>query len=86
MTTERDPITIWAPASINQTARDRLKELIHVGGIEYLRANPSRTMHSADWRDKPWMDGIAVDLDEDDVLDAIADYIIARATVPEEES
>lgn len=84
MSTTTDPITIWAPSSINQTTKDRLKELIRLGGIDFLRANPDRTLHEGAWRDKAWMDGIAVDLDEDDVLDAIAESIISRAGVPEE--
>ena len=74
-----DPITIWAPDNINQTSRERLGELIRAGGIAFLRANPSRTLHEANWRDKAWMDGIAVDLDESDVIDAIIDYILSHA-------
>jgi hypothetical protein len=74
-----DPITMWAPENINQTSRERLGELIRAGGIAYLRANPERTMHESPWRDKPWTDGIAVDLDESDVVDAIVEYIVEHS-------
>lgn len=81
-----DPITIWAPQTINQTARERLAELIRAGGISFLRANPERTLHEAPWRDKPFMDGIAVDLDESDVMNHIVDYVIAHAYTSREEA
>jgi len=44
-----EPITIWAPTSIRQTARERLAELIRLGGIDWKREN------DPDWRGKPWM-------------------------------
>ena len=75
----REPITIWAPDNIHQSSGDRLAELIRAGGIAYLRANPTKTLHEGDWRDKPFMDGIAVDLDESDVVDFIAAFIIDHA-------
>jgi hypothetical protein len=67
------PITIWPPSTIRQTARERLIEAVRIGGMDWHRA------HNPEWRDKPWMDGIMVDLDEDDVLAAIVDRIIAIA-------
>lgn len=79
-----DPITIWSPENVNQSSREYLCELIRTGGIAFLRANPSRTLHESDWRDKPYMDGIAVDLDETDVVEAIADHIIRNANPTQE--
>lgn len=68
-----EPITIWPPTTIRQTARERLAELIRLGGMDWKRAN------DPDWRDKPWMDGVMVDLDEDDVVEAIVARILAHA-------
>jgi hypothetical protein len=68
-----EPITIWPPTAIRQTARERLAELIRLGGIDWKRANDPH------WRDKPWMDGVMVDVDEDDVVAAIVDRILAHA-------
>lgn len=73
------PITIWAPTTIQQTARERLAELIRIGGIDWKREN------DPDWRDKPWMDGVLVDLDESDVVEAIVDRIL-RHSDPEPEA
>ena len=84
MSTDREPITIWAPTSIEQSTRDRLKELIRLGGVRFLAANRDRTVHSGDWRNRTFLDGIVVDLDEDDVLFAIVDTIIRYGSVPEE--
>lgn len=67
------PITIWAPTSINQTARQRLTEAIRMGGLNWHRAN------NPEWRDKPWKDGISVDLDEPDVVEMIVQTIIDNA-------
>jgi hypothetical protein len=67
------PITIWPPTTIRQTARERLAEAIWMGGCAWKRA------HDPDWRGKPWMDGVMVDLDESDVVDAIVDRILANA-------
>lgn len=67
-----EPITIRPPTTIQQTARERLKEAIRTGGIRW------HMEHDPDWRRRPWYDGIKVDLDEDDVLDAIADAVIAH--------
>lgn len=68
-----EPITIWAPTTIRQTARERLAELIRLGGIDWKRAN------DPDWRGKPWMDGVLVDVDEDDVVEAIVSRVLAHA-------
>lgn len=68
-----DPITIWAPTAIRQTARERIAELIRLGGIDWKRGN------DPDWRDKPWMDGVLVDLDESDVVEAIVNRILRHA-------
>lgn len=68
---ETDPITIWASTDITQTTRERLAELIRSAGIEWKRANDPH------WRDKPWKDGVVIDLD--DVDGFIADYIIEHA-------
>jgi hypothetical protein len=54
-----------------------IAEAIRVGGIAWRRE------HDPEWRDKPWHDGISVDVDEADVLatltqsvlDALEDYI-----------
>lgn len=67
------PITVWPPTEIRQTARERLVEAIRLGGIRW------REQNDPDWRGKPWMDGIMVDLDEDDVLQSIAQMIIDLA-------
>lgn len=67
------PITIWAPTTIQQSARERLAEMIRAGGIDWHRAN------NPEWRDKPWSDGVIVDLDEADVIEAIVDRILAGA-------
>lgn len=48
-----------------RTLNDRISEAIRCAGIEWKQQNdPS-------WRDKPWKDGISVDLDENDVLEAL---------------
>jgi hypothetical protein len=76
MTTQYDngaPITIWPPTTIKQTARERLAELIRAGGIDWKRE------HDPGWRDKPWMDGVLIDVDEDDVVKAIVDRILSHA-------
>lgn len=67
------PITIWPPTTIKQTARERLEEAIRLGGMQWHREN------NPNWRDKPWKDGIRVDLDEADVVARIAQYIIDLA-------
>jgi hypothetical protein len=43
----------------------RVAEAIRCAGIEWHRDHDPR------WRDKPYQDGINVDLDEDDQLDAL---------------
>jgi hypothetical protein len=68
-----DPITIWAPTTIQQTARERLAEAVRLGGIRWHRAN------NPDWRDKPWMHGVPVDLDESDVVECIVQTIVDLA-------
>ena len=73
MSEDAAPITIWPPTTIRQTARQRLLEAIRLGGINWHRE------HNPHWRDNPWKDGISVDLEEDSVLEAIADSIIAHA-------
>lgn len=79
MSVDKTPITIWAPEDVLwQTARDRLRELIRVGGIDFLRKHPERAVGRS-WRDKPYLDGIRVDLEDDEVLDWIADFIVAAA-------
>lgn len=65
-----EPIVIRAPEGINQTTVQRLCDLIRCGGIEWHRRN------NPEWRDNPYKDGIVVDLDEDDVLRALAAYIL----------
>ena len=67
------PITIWAPTSVKQTARERLAEAVRIGGINWHRANNPR------WRDNPFKDGISVDLDENDVVEMIVQTIIDGA-------
>lgn len=48
-----------------ESLHQRVAEAIRCAGIEWNRQrNPK-------WRDKPWHDGIPVDLDEDDELDAL---------------
>ena len=75
------PITIWPPTSITQDARDRLKELIRMGGIRWRRDN------APDYREgKTWMDGVLVDLDESDVLNVIVDCVIEHADPAPEET
>lgn len=74
-----EPITIWAPTSIQQTARERLAELIRLGGIDWKRKN------DPGWRGKPWMDGVLVDLDESDVVEAIVNRILSHADPDTEE-
>lgn len=69
-----DPITIWPPTTIHQTARERLAELIRLGGLDWRRD------HAPDYREgKAWMDGVMVDLDESDVVEAIVSRILAHA-------
>lgn len=70
---DHDPLIIWAPETINQTTTERLAELIRAGGIDYKRE------HDPKWRDKPYKDGIVVDLDESDVVDHITRYVIQHA-------
>lgn len=74
-----EPITIWPPTTIKQTARERLAELIRLGGIDWERANNPR------WRDQPWKDGICLDLDESDMVEALVERIIKGAD-PDTES
>lgn len=76
---ENDPITIWAPTNIRQSARERLAEAVRIGGINWHRDN------NPAWRDNPWKDGIRVDLDEPDVVEMIVQTIIQLAD-PDEES
>ena len=66
------PITIWPPTEIRQTARERLADLIRTGAINWKRSN------DPEWRDKPYFDGVVVDLEEAEVVDWLVDYIIAR--------
>lgn len=79
MTTQRtrdngEPITIWPPTTIQQTARERLAELIRLGGIDWRRE------HAPDFREgKTWMDGAVVDLDESGVVEAIVSRILRHA-------
>jgi len=68
-----EPITIWPPTTIKQTARERLAELIRLGGIDWHREN------NPEWRGKPWMYGVRVDVDESDVVEAIVDRILSHA-------
>lgn len=69
-----EPITIWPPTTIHQTARERLAELIRLGGIDWRRDN------APDFREgKTWMDGVMVDLDESDVVEAIVARILKHA-------
>lgn len=65
-----EPIIIWAPTTIHQTARERLAELIRGGGIGWKK------LHDPNWRGKPWMDGVLVDLDETDVVEHIVTHIL----------
>jgi hypothetical protein len=50
--------------------REQLLERLRIGGIDYHRK------HDKQWRDNPWKDGINVDLDEQDVLDHLVDFIL----------
>lgn len=51
--------------------RGHIAEAIRAAGIEWHRSNDPK------WRDKPWMDGVSVDLDEDDQLTALTDGVCA---------
>ena len=73
------PITIWPPTTIRQTARERLEEAIRLGGIRWHAEN------NPEWRGKPWMDGIRVDLDDEEVVARIAQHIIDLAD-PDDQS
>lgn len=75
-----DPITIWAPTSIRQTARERLAEAIRLGGIRW------REQNDPEWRGKPWMDGVLVDLDEEGVVETIVQRIVELANPDTEEN
>ncbi|QDK01278.1 hypothetical protein SEA_WATERT_7 [Microbacterium phage WaterT] len=75
-----DPITIWAPTSIRQTTRERLAEAIRLGGIRW------REQNDPEWRGKPWMDGVLVDLNEDGVVETIIQRIVELADPDTEES
>lgn len=70
----KESICIDAPTTIEQTAFDRLKDLIRAGAIDYLR------LTDPNWRNNPWKDGVVVDLDEDEALDHIARYVASRAS------
>lgn len=68
-----NPVTIRPPSTIQQSARERLAEAVRLGGIRW------HEQHNPDWRGKPWMDGVMVDLDESDVVDTIVDRILELA-------
>ena len=51
--------------------RERLTEALRAAGIAWHRE------HDPDWRDKPWHDGVLIDLDEDDQATALADAVLA---------
>jgi hypothetical protein len=74
-----EPITIWPPTTINQTARDRLAEAIRLGAIAWHRE------HNPRWRDNPWKDGLQMDLDESDQVECIVQTILDLAD-PDAES
>lgn len=50
---------------LGQTFRELLAERIRAQGIAFNRDHPDLR----GWRDKPWMDGVLVDLDEDDEVE-----------------
>jgi hypothetical protein len=50
-----------------ESLHQRVAEAIRAAGITWLRE------HDPEWRDKPWMDGISVDLDEDAALSALTE-------------
>lgn len=65
----------------NRSDRERIAELLRTGGIAWHRAN------DPEWRDKPWHDGVVLDLDEDDQADFLATYLLNRLALivaPEE--
>ena len=57
---------------LGQTLRELIAERIRAQGIAYNRDHPEKR----GWRDKAWMDGITVDLDEDDELE----YLVKGVT------
>ena len=52
-----------------QTTKELIAEKIRCAGIEYKRKN------DPDWRDKPFMDGIIMDLDESDEVGYLAEAV-----------
>ncbi len=56
--------------------RERLAEALRAAGIAWHRE------HDPDWRDKPWHDGVLVDLDEDDQATALADAVLTVVDGP----
>ena len=66
--------------SIGQTFRELLAERIRAQGIAWHKD------HDPDWRDKPWMDGVRIDVDEDDQVEYLVRGVTAviRDAVGEE--
>ncbi len=61
-----DPVTdVW----------ELLAELLRAGGIEWHRRNDPA------WRDKPWTDGVQMDLDEGDQCGFLASYLLDKLAV-----
>jgi len=52
-----------------RTTKELIAEKIRCAGIEYKRKN------DPNWRDKPFMDGIIMDLDESDEVAFLADAV-----------
>ncbi len=59
----------------NRSDRERIAELLRTGGIDWHRT------HNPNWRDKPWTDGVPIDLDEDDQCEFLAGYLLAGLPV-----
>lgn len=74
-----EALVIYPPTHIKQNVRQRLAEAIRAGGIDWKKAN------DPEWRDKPWADGVMVDLDEDDVVEVIVERIFKHANPFEED-
>jgi len=55
----------------DRSPRELMAERLRVAGIAWKRENDPT------WRDKPWHDGVLMDLDEDDQLLALADAALA---------
>lgn len=62
----------------NMTRDEKLAEAMRSAGIDWHRK------HDRNWRDKPWMDGISMDLDEDEhvaVLIEAVNRVLAEAEI-----